>query len=159
MMLYHGSNIKFDTVLLSESKDKRDFGKGFYLTTIQEQAKEWAEVLNFRNKTGGIFVYEFELSSLEKLKVKKFDGISKEWLDFVKENRIKGGVRHNYDMVIGPVANDNTMETIGNYLSGTYTADEALSRLSYMKPNDQVSVHTEKALASLKFIRRIGWTV
>jgi len=159
MILYHGSNMKFDTVILTKSNDKRDFGKGFYMTTIQDQAKEWAEVLNFRKKKDGMFVYEFELTNLENLRTRIFDGISKEWLDFVKENRTKGDIQHEYDAVKGPVANDKTMETIGLYLSGTYSADEAMSRLAYMKPDDQVSIHTEKALTNLKFIRRIEWTV
>jgi hypothetical protein len=159
MILYHGSNMKFDTVLLTKSKDKRDFGKGFYMTTIQGQAKEWAEALNFRKKKDGMFVYEFELTNLENLQTRIFDGISGEWLDFIAVNRIKGGIQHDFDIVKGPVANDKTMETIGAYLSGTYSADEAMSRLSYMKPNDQVSIHTNKALANLKFIRRTEWTV
>ena len=45
LTLYHGSNCNFNTVDLSKAKDKRDFGKGFYLTTLQSQAKDWAEVL------------------------------------------------------------------------------------------------------------------
>jgi hypothetical protein len=159
MILYHGSNVKFETILLEKSKDRRDFGQGFYMTTIQDQAKDWAEILNFRNRKDGIFVYEFELTNFDSLKIRIFDGISREWLDFVKENRTKGGIQHEYDAVKGPVANDRTMETIGLYLSGTYSADEALSRLSYMKPNDQVSIHSGKALENLKFIRRTEWTV
>jgi hypothetical protein len=159
MILYHGSNVKFETVLLGKSKDRRDFGRGFYMTTLKDQAREWAEILNFRNGKDGIFVYEFELTNFDSLKTKIFDGISRDWLDFVKENRIKGGIQHEYDAVKGPVANDRTMETIGLYLSGTYSVDEALSRLSYMKPNDQVSIHSDKALENLKFIRRTEWTV
>jgi hypothetical protein len=151
--------MKFNTVLITKSKDKRDFGKGFYMTTIENQAKEWAEALSFRKKKDGMFVYEFELTNLESLQLKIFDGISREWLDFVKENRTKGDIQHEYDVVKGPVANDDTVETIGYYMSGTYSADEAMSRLSYMKPNDQVSIHIEKVLANLKFIRRIEWTV
>jgi hypothetical protein len=158
MILYHGSNMLFDVVLLEMSKEKRDFGKGFYMTTIKEQARGWAEALNFRKKKDGMFLYEFELTNSSNLNTKSFDGISEEWLDFVKENREKGGIQHNYDVVIGPVANDRIMETIGFYLSGIYSSAEALLRLSYMKPNDQVSIHTEKALANLKFIRRTEWS-
>ncbi|GHV11531.1 hypothetical protein AGMMS49938_02360 [Fibrobacterales bacterium] len=158
MILYHGSNVLFNKVDLSLSKNKRDFGKGFYTTVLKKQAKDWAQILNFRHNGNGVFVYRFELN-LEGLTVKNFDTLSIEWLDFVKENRIKGGIRHSFDVVQGPVANDKTMETVSNYFDGTYSAKEALSRLAYMKTNNQVSIHTEKALSNLIFIRREKWTV
>ena len=77
--------------------------------------------------------------------------MNKEWLEFVKDNRIKGGITHDYDIVCGPVANDNTMRTIALYISGVYNADQALEKLAFFKVNDQVSFHTKKALSSLKW--------
>ncbi|GHV90243.1 hypothetical protein AGMMS50268_07460 [Spirochaetia bacterium] len=159
MILYHGSNMKFDSISLDVSKDKRDFGKGFYMTTEKSQAEQWAEVLNYRQKKDGLFLYELELNNIEQLAVKKFDGISKEWLDFIAKNRIQGGIQHNFDVVQGPVANDKTMDAIGLYLSNTLSTSETLTRLTYMKPNNQVSIHTGKALSNLKIIRRLEWTV
>ena len=88
------------------------------------------------------------------LNVKRFDALSEEWLEFIKENRSKGGLQHNYDVVIGPVADDNTMETVQLYLAGILTVNEAVERLKYNQVNNQVSFHTEKALRSLQFIRR-----
>jgi hypothetical protein len=64
--LYHGSNCNFLSVDLSKSKDRRDFGKGFYLTTLQKQAEEWADVLFARYGGDGIFVYEFVSIHTEK---------------------------------------------------------------------------------------------
>jgi hypothetical protein len=151
--------MRFDAVLLGVSRDKRDFGKGFYMTTLKSQAEEWAEALSFRKKRDGLFLYEFELNNIEQLTIKKFDGISKEWLDFIAQNRIQGGIQHNFDIVQGPVANDKTMDAIGLYLSNTLSTSETLTRLTYMKPNNQVSIHTEKALSNLKLIRRLEWTV
>jgi hypothetical protein len=149
MILYHGSNHDFSVVDLSKSKDKRDFGKGFYMTTIKNQAYEWA-VKQFKRFGGaGIIVYEFELSAIDDLKIKKFDELSKEWLEFVMENRTKGGLQHGFDVVQGSVANDDTRETIAYYVVGIYSVEEALNRLRYMKPNDQISIHTEKALSNL----------
>lgn len=55
MILYHGSNCNFDKIDLSKSKDKRDFGKGFYTTTLKNQAEEWAEVLFDRYKVDGFY--------------------------------------------------------------------------------------------------------
>lgn len=69
-------------------------------------------------------------------------------------NRALGGVQHEYDVVIGPVADDNTMLTVNRYMNGTYTVEEALERLAYFKVNDQVCLNTEKALRYIKLVRR-----
>lgn len=89
------------------------------------------------------------------MNVKHFDSLNEEWLEFIKENRIKGGLQHNYDVVIGPVADDNTMETVQLYMSNILTAKEAVKRLKYNKVNNQVSFHTKNALKYLKLVRRI----
>jgi hypothetical protein len=154
MKLFHGSNQDFDTVDLSKSRDKRDFGRGFYMTTIKKQAEEWAENVLLRYGGIGKFIYEFELSISDGLKIKSFDGLTGEWLEMVKVNRTKGGLQHRFDIVKGPVANDNTMRTIALYVADIYTAEMALRQLRYFKVNDQVSVHTEKALAGLVLIKK-----
>ena len=102
--------------------------------------------------TGGILAGVF--IQLEVLKIKRFDSLNEEWLEFIKKNRAQGGTQHTYDIVIGPVADDNTMQTIQVYISGILTGEEAVKRLRYSKVNNQVSFHTEKALAYLRFIGR-----
>ena len=149
MILYHGTNTAFSKIDLSRSKDKRDFGKGFYTTTIYEQAEKWAKNQFIRFGGEGNFVKVFEFNPTKDLKILEFKSMNKEWLEFVKENRIKGGVVHNYDIVRGPVANDNTMRTIALYISGIYTTEQAIQQLSFFKVNDQISFHTEKALTCL----------
>lgn len=158
MILFHGTNADFDNASLEFAKERRDFGRGFYTTTIREQAESWAEAICDRRKTKKAFLYEFEFSE-EGLKVHSFAGINKEWFDFIIENRIKGGIQHTFDVVIGPVANDKTMDTIATFLAGIIDTEEALKRLRYMKANDQVSLHTEKALSHLKLTRRTEWNV
>lgn len=74
---------------------------------------------------------------------------------FIKQNRSVGGLQHSYDIVIGPVADDNTMETVQLYITGILSADEAVERLSYNRVNNQISFHTEKALESLSLVRRV----
>ena len=69
--------------------------------------------------------------------------------EIIKENRTKGGIQHAYDVVVGPVADDNTMETVQLYLSGILKAEEAVERLRYNKVNNQVSFHTPLALEHL----------
>ena len=121
---------------------------------IMEGSKEWGYRLSLRKKMKRYFVYEYLFEETTALKVKRFDALSKEWLEFIKENRSKGGLQHNYDVVIGPVADDNTMETVQLYIANILTASEAVERLRYNKINNQVSFHTEKALQHLQLVRR-----
>lgn len=88
------------------------------------------------------------------MNIKKFDGLSEEWLEMIKTNRRYGGVQHTFDVVIGPVANDDTRVTVARYMQGVYTAEEALRRLAYSKANDQVTFHTLRAVQRLQFARR-----
>jgi hypothetical protein len=157
LKLYHGSNYDFAAVDLTKSKDKRDFGKGFYLTTLQSQAKDWAKTLFDRYGYTGIFVYEFEFTPCENLSIKQFDGLSEEWLNMVHDNRIKGGVQHSFDVVRGVVANDKTNRTLALFVEGIYTVEMAVQQLRHNKLNDQISIHTEKASACLKLINKIRY--
>ena len=154
MTVFHGTNARFEVVDFSASKDKRDFGRGFYTTTIYEQAQTWAKNMSLRYG-GGQYVYELVFAPDSSIRIKRFEGLTLEWLEMIKENRLRGGVQHDYDVVIGPVANDNTMRTVALYVDGIYTSVMALEQLRYFKANDQVSFHTARALESLKIVRRI----
>ena len=154
LVVYHGSCFDFDEVDLSKSHNRRDFGKGFYTTILKEQSKAWAYRLSLREKKEQYFVYEFLFDENTELNVKRFDTLSEDWLEFIKENREKGGLQHNYDVVIGPVDDDNTMETVQLYIANILTSKEAVERLRYNKVNNQVPFHTENALKSLKLVRR-----
>lgn len=154
LVLFHGTVADFDKVMLSKSNNRRDFGTGFYTTLLKKQAKEWAYRLSLRKGVKEYFVYRFVFEENASLRVKRFEALNKEWLEFIKENRSKGGLQHSFDVVIGPVADDNTMETIQLYIAGILTADEAVERLKYSKVNNQVSFHTEKAIKYLRFVGR-----
>ena len=150
MNLYHGSNQEFNDVDLSKLKERRDFGKGFYTTTIKEQALHWG--YNMYNRFGGegIFLYEFEFLPAPDLIFKQFPEISDEWFDFVLSNRTIEGFKHNFDFIQGPVANDKIFLTITGFLDGLYSKEEAMRRLQYSRTNDQVSLHTKSAVSLLK---------
>ena len=150
MILYHGSNQSFSDVDLSKSKDKRDFGKGFYTTTIREQALQWGYNMFNRFDGEGIFLYEFDFSPSSDLKSKQFLEISDEWFDFILLNRTSSVMQHDFDFVQGPVANDKTVLTITGFIDGLFTREEAMRRLRYSKTTDQVSLHTENAVSLLK---------
>ena len=92
LVVYHGSCFDFDEVDLSKSHNRRDFGKGFYTTILKEQSKAWAYRLSLREKKEQYFVYEFLFDENTELNVKRFDTLSEDWLEFIKENREKGGL-------------------------------------------------------------------
>lgn len=154
IILFHGSTFLFSQIELSKSKNKRDFGKGFYTTVFEEQAREWGYRLGLRKEQRQYYVYQFIYKPSEMLKIKQFDTLNREWLRFVVANRMEGGLQHDYDVVVGPIADDNTMETIQLHMAGVYNEDETLERLKYFKPNNQVSFHTLRALESLKLVER-----
>ncbi|MGL4484406.1 MAG: DUF3990 domain-containing protein, partial [Anaerovoracaceae bacterium] len=129
-------------------------GKGFYLTTIESQANKWAENIFLRYGGEGAFLNKYELQQLEEYRTKEFREMSLEWLEFVKDNRLNGGTSHDYDIVVGPVANDVTVRTITLYVNEVIDAESAIRQLKYNKASNQISIHTIEALNSLKLIEK-----
>lgn len=98
-------------------------------------------------------MYEISKEQLKNLKVLYFESANREWLKFVTQNRSNNIINNeNWDIIIGPVANDNTMPVINLYLNGIYDENEALKRLLPQNLKDQYTFKTEKALKYLKFL-------
>lgn len=154
LTVYHGTDCIFKDIDLHKSIGGRDFGRGFYTTTIAAQAESWARSKKIRNKSKSAYVYVYEAEIPDGLSVHKYEGLTTEWLEMVRDNRKNGGIQHDYDVMIGPVANDDTMVTVNRFVQGIYTAEEAISRLRFSKANDQVTFHTEQAVKCLKLVRR-----
>ncbi len=153
MKLYHGSNIEVCQPRLLEGQRALDFGAGFYTTTDLEQAKNWSRRQVRVRKSGlpSVSVYDVDETSFVTLKVLKFESANQEWLDFITQHR-KGLVQENpFDVIIGSIANDQTMPTLSLYLDGYLTAEEALRRLLTQRLSDQVVFKSEKALQLLRF--------
>jgi hypothetical protein len=152
--VFHGSNCDFAAVDLNFAKDKRDFGRGFYVTTLREQARDWAQTLYTRYRGAGSFVYEFELNIDEDWSVKRFAGLTADWLELVRENRVRGGCSHSFDAVQGPVADDRTHRALALYVAGIYDVETTLRQLRYQQANDQISLHTARALTGLSLTKK-----
>lgn len=150
MILYHGSDVEIFLPDLSHSRAAIDFGKGFYTTPIFEQAKKWCERFKRRGLDGVVSEYSFDEKGLEVLKVLKFDSYSEDWLDFILTCR-SGNDSTDYDIVIGGIANDKVFNTIELYFDNLIDKSEALKRLKYEKPNQQICFRTDSALKYLKF--------
>ena len=108
-----------------------------------------------RRKEGTPTVSVFEIQDKVDLKVLKFNGPDKAWLEFVTSNRKNKNYKNDYDLIIGPVANDNTMPVINLYLNGVYNEEEALKRLLPQKLKDQVVFKNDRALKYLDFREKI----
>ncbi len=106
MILYHGSNLAIEKIDLSKSRPFKDFGKAFYLSENKEQA---LEIARFKTLTAGgaETVTAFEIDNFSSLNMMRFDTYTKEWAEFVYNNRDERQLfRHPYDVVYGPIAND-----------------------------------------------------
>ena len=102
-----------------------------------------------RSHKGGRYVYRYLFHQTEDLKIKHFAALDREWLEFIKENRTKGGIQHAYDVVVGPVADDNTMRTVQLYLSGILKARKQWKGFAIIKSTTRLSFHTPLALEHL----------
>lgn len=150
MILYHGSYLEIKEPDLLHSRTDVDFGHGFYLTPLYEQAEKWCGRFKRRGKNVVISKYLYDENMESKLKVLKFDSYSEEWLDFVLNCR-RGKDTTDYDLVIGGIANDRVFNTIELFFDGLIDKNEAIKRLRYEKPNLQISFRTENALKLLRF--------
>ena len=133
-----------------------DFGAGFYLTTSEEQANRFSDIVVNRRKSGvaTVSIYEFDIQAAEKmLSIRRFQGADAEWLGFVTGNRLKMYSGETYDVIVGAVANDTVMPTLQAYLGGFLTEEAALITLKASKLVDQLCFKTDAALSLLHFVR------
>lgn len=153
IQLYHGSNLVIERPKLLKGQRALDFGAGFYLTTSREQAAKWSRTVTRRNGKGTptVNVYEFQATGLSALSVLEFETADGNWLDYVVKNRRGEGNTDDYDIVIGPVANDNTLPVIDDYMAGVYTKEEAVRRLLPQNLTDQYALKSLDALSLLIF--------
>ncbi len=150
MILYHGSFVVVAQPDLVHSRRNVDFGKGFYVTPIYEQAEKWCSKFKRRGKDGIVSRYVFDENAYEELKTLIFDAYSEDWLDYILNCR-RGQDSTDYDLVVGGVANDKVFNTVELFFDGLIDKREAIHRLQYEKPNLQMAFRTEKALSYLSF--------
>ena len=129
--LFHGSAVEFKRIDVSKGRGRKDFGRGFYMAFSSEQAigmmhKKFRESVSRRQDRSlgmlkeTLYRIELNLTLLQELRVKVFDVADIEWLDFILMCRPSGGVPHDYDVVIGPTADDDTNRALKFYYDGTY---------------------------------------
>ena len=159
MKLYHGSNIFIDSIDLTKGKKGKDFGVGFYLSDNKDQAFEMAKTTVFRTGKGEPIITEFWfdetlLNDKTSLNIKVFDGYTEEWAEFIQKNRSnKSDIPiHDYDIVIGPIADDAVGVQIRRYIQGYISVSQLAKELTYIHPTIQYFFGTDVAIKLLKKI-------
>lgn len=154
MKLYHGSNISISAIDLSKSKKYKDFGQAFYLSTEKEQAQKMAlaKVVQFGGEES-VTAFEFDKSLLIAglLNVKIFEGYSREWAEFVFNNRDENQqYMHQYDIVYGPIADDYIGLQIRDFKRNSISFEQFLNNIQYHKGvTFQYAFCTQKAVDHL----------
>lgn len=161
MILYHGTNLDFEKIDLSLCAPYKDFGAGFYTTTLFEQAKAMA-IRKSRLFGGEPCVISYDapdnLLELKNVKIKNFSKTSKEWAVFIINNRnrdfsdksdLNCNLDNKYEIVHGPVANDTLTTLIRQYQHGYIDSKILLKEMKYAAPNNQYSFHSENAVSLL----------
>lgn len=152
--LYHGGDSIIKNPEIRESTRTLDFGKGFYLTSSEKQASDWVirKLERIGQKKGFVNLYDFlEEDAKSNLNVKVFKNPSDEWLDFVMSNRQIPYFTHDFDIVIGPVANDRVYTAFALFEGGSISRETLISELKTYRLVDQYLFHTEQAFKYLVF--------
>jgi len=156
MLVYHGGGAPIIEIDLQKCRPYTDFGKGFYVTKYKHHAENWAKKTSKHKDNGYVTTYNYIESQFTDYicKIKKFNGYTNEWLDFIVKNRNEeyDVQAHDYDIVEGPVANDKVQNRLHNYLRGEITKDNFLKELKYHEETHQICFCT---LASFQTLKRI----
>lgn len=144
MILYHGTSIVVEHPEVRISGDNKDFGFGFYCTRLEQQAQRWAIA---KHNTHIVCLYDYAPNA--SLKVKVFEQMTDEWLDFIAACR--HGEQHGYDIVEGPMADDEVWDYVEDFLSGRISRAAFWELAKFKHPTHQILFCTDKALRTLTF--------
>lgn len=144
-MIFHGSNIEIQKPEIITGKYSKDFGSGFYCTELIDQAIRWAK----RFDTPVVIFYNYQPEN--SLSLLDFTEMSEEWLQFIVDCR--AGKKHCYDIVSGPMANDQVYNYISDYINGILTREQFWILARFKHPTHQICFCSEKALRSISFVQ------
>lgn len=144
MTVYHGSYTRIAVPEIRIRRNTKDFGPGFYCTVIREQAERWAR----RYDRGIVNTYTVRMN--DQLNILEFREMTEEWLDFIISCR--HGVPHDYDIVIGAMADDQIYNYIADYMDGVISRDQFWSLARFKYPTHQINFGSAAALRCLEFV-------
>lgn len=149
--LYHGSYVDVPNPLVKIGRKRVDFGQGFYLTSLRQQAETWAKTITGRKgrKTQAIvssYTLDYDSIRTAGYRIKIFNTYNLEWLEYVVDCRQGGNLQNMYDIVEGGVANDNVIDTVEDYENNIITAEQALGQLKYKAVNHQLCILNQEII-------------
>lgn len=143
MTVYHGGYQPVKEPEIRIGRNTKDFGNGFYCTIIKEQAQRWAK----RYDTKIVSTYDVCLNP--KLNILEFKEMSEKWLDFIVACR--SGKMHDYDIVIGAMADDQIYNFISDYMDGVITREQFWVLAKFKYPTHQIAFCSEETLKCLEY--------
>lgn len=142
--LYHGTNMVITNPEIRVTGFHKDFGFGFYCTQFERQTQRWA-----LSKRNAHIVCVYEYLPDESLNVKRFPNMTDEWLDFVAACR--HGETHQFDIVEGPMADDEVWDFVEDYLNGRISRAAFWELAKFKHPTHQILFCTDKALHTITY--------
>lgn len=143
MEIYHGSYTTIPMPEIKKSQFTKDFGDGFYCTGLRRQAEKWAK----RYDTPVVNIYDYQQDGT--LNILRFEEMTDEWLDFIVACR--SGKPHDYDIVIGAMANDQVYNYVADFINGVLTREQFWVLAKFKYPTHQINFCTPRALRCITF--------
>ena len=144
IMVYHGSSVAVPNPKILINGHYKDFGYGFYCTNIEKQAKRWA-----LTQKGESIVNKYIYTENPELNICTFSDMSETWLQFVVNCR--RGIEHNFDIVEGPMADDQIWDYVEDYMNGNISKTAFWDLVKFKYPTHQIVFCTMKALENLHY--------
>lgn len=148
IIVYHGGTDVVKNPICKFGRRNLDFGQGFYVTNIREQAVKWAEnISKSRNKPSLLNRYKLNRDAvIREANCKIFEAYDVQWLEFIIANRSGENVAEEFDYVEGGVANDRVVDTVNLYIAGLMGLETALQELSKHQPNNQMCILNQEII-------------
>ena len=143
-IIYHGSNTAVENPRILINGHYKDFGYGFYCTNIEKQAKRWA-----LTRRGASVVSHYQYVKSKERKILEFPDMTEEWLQFVVDCR--SGKEHNFDIVEGPMADDQIWDYVEDYLNKKFSKEAFWELVKFKYPTHQIVFCTERALETIHY--------
>ena len=149
MILYHGSDIIVKNPDILHSQICLDFGSGFYVTSVKEQAERWAKRKGLLqgNEKGIVSIYEYTEDN--NFKIKDFADDLETWIDFVCDCRNGSDSYKKYDLIKGKVANDKVFRVVDMYKQGIWDKERTIREIKVYETYDQFAFVTQKSIDSM----------
>jgi hypothetical protein len=147
LTVYHGATAIIDFPLVSVGRPNLDFGKGFYVTDIREQAINWGTRAANTGKPQWLNEYRLNLDVVKSVyRYLYFEAYDKRWLEFIVDCRRGSSEWNDYDIIEGGVADDRVIDTVNLYMLGILPEEVALERLAFHQPNNQLCVINQEII-------------